>query len=160
MAFSEKFAALSHEPFYFLGFSANNLCFMDRVFNYGMVDMPIITCLLIKGFVEFLPSVRPDLSVFGDSVDFRESQECSLCSALLNDGFLVSSEPPRCGPLYLQFLVFLEFMPFLHSLTPSAVRLSEPKVSCRVVDVLSTFPFSSELYWFPVLTLLYFVLAL
>lgn len=101
MALSENFAALSHEPFHFLGFSANNLCFMDHTFNYGMADMPIITCLLIKGFVEFLPSASPDLSVFGDSVDFRETQECSLCSALLNDGFLVSSEPPQGSPLYL-----------------------------------------------------------
>lgn len=157
MALSEKFAALSHEPFYFLGFSANNLCFMDHIFNYGIADMPIITCLLIKGFVEFLPSVKPDLSGFGDSVGFRETQQCSLCSALLNDGFLVSLETPWCGPLYLQFPVFLEFMPFLHSLTPSAVHLSESKVSCHVVDVLSTCPFSSELYYFSVLTLLYFV---
>lgn len=57
---------------------------MGHTFNYGIADMPIITCLFIKIFVEFLPSIRPDLPVLGDSVDVRETPECSLCPALLN----------------------------------------------------------------------------
>jgi hypothetical protein len=66
-----------------LVFSVSNICFMDHTFNYGIADMPIITYLLIKVFVEFLPS-RPNLPVLDKSVDFRETQECSLCAALLD----------------------------------------------------------------------------
>lgn len=120
---------------------------MDHIFNYGIADMPIITCLLIKGFVEFCQVLDQTFLVL----------VILWTSALLNDGFLVSLEPLQCGTLYLQFPVFLEFMPFLPRLTPSAVHLSESKVSCRVVDVLSTCPLSSELYCFSVLTWLYFV---